>query len=86
MVKKIDEIRAKSDDALKEQIVTLKREGLNLRFQQASGELTNTNRRRVVKREVAMIKTVLSERASGKEVKKAAEAPKAKTAKKAKEK
>jgi large subunit ribosomal protein L29 len=60
---KIEELRAKSDDELKEQVLTLKKEGFNLRFQQASGELKNTNRRRQVRRETAQIKTILSERA-----------------------
>jgi len=73
MVKKIEEIRSKSDDALKEDVVALKKEGLNLRFQQASGELKNTNRRRLVRREVAKIKTVLGERAKAQGANKAKE-------------
>lgn len=60
---KIKDLRAKTDDELKDQVLTLKKEGFNLRFQQASGELTNTNRRRQVRRETAQIKTILSERA-----------------------
>lgn len=62
MVKKIDELRAKTDDELKDGVVLLKKEALNLRFQQASGQLKNTDRRRQVKREVAKMKTVLAER------------------------
>lgn len=62
MVEKIKDLRAKTDEQLEEEIVTLKKEGLNLRFQQASGQLTNTDRRRQVKRAVAKIKTLLTER------------------------
>lgn len=62
MVKKIEELRAKTDGELKDSIMLLKKEALNLRFQQASGQLKNTDRLRQVKREVAKIKTVLSEK------------------------
>lgn len=58
---KIKDLRAKSADELQEQLLTLKKESFNLRFQQASGELTNTNRRRQIRRETAQIKTILSE-------------------------
>ena len=59
---KIKDLRAKTDDELNEQIVALKKESMNLRFQQTSGQLTNTARMRQVKREVAQIKTLLTER------------------------
>lgn len=62
---KIKDLRAKTDDELNEQIVALKKESMNLRFQQTSGQLTNTARMRQVKREVAQIKTLLSERKTG---------------------
>ncbi len=59
---KIKDLRAKTDDELNEQIIALKKESMNLRFQQTSGQLTNTARMRQVKLEVAQIKTLLSER------------------------
>ena len=62
---KIKDLRAKTDDELNEQIVALKKESMNLRFQQTSGQLTNTARMRQVKREVAQIKTLLTERKTG---------------------
>ena len=62
---KIKDLRAKTDDELNEQIISLKKENMNLRFQQTSGQLTNTARMRQVKREVAQIKTLLSERKTG---------------------
>lgn len=64
---KIKDLRAKSDDELNEQIIALKKESMNLRFQQTGGQLTNTARIRQVKREVAQIKTLLSERKTGAE-------------------
>lgn len=59
---KITDIRAKSIDELKTEIVSLKKELFNLRFQKASGQLENTARMSEVKKTVAKIKTVLSEK------------------------
>lgn len=56
------ETRAKSDDELKDALASLKKEALNLRFQQASGQLENTARRQTVRRDIARILTVLDER------------------------
>jgi large subunit ribosomal protein L29 len=57
------DLRAKTDDQLKDQLLDLKKEQFNLRFQRASGQLENTARVRTVRREIATIKTVLGERA-----------------------
>jgi large subunit ribosomal protein L29 len=59
---KIADVRAKSDDELKGQLIDLRKEAFNLRFQVASGQLENTSRVRAVRREIARIKTVLNER------------------------
>ena len=56
------DVRAKSDDELKQQLLDLRKESFNLRFQGASGQLENTARVRQVKRDIARIKTVLGER------------------------
>ncbi|MCG8510133.1 MAG: 50S ribosomal protein L29 [Rhodospirillales bacterium] len=56
------DIRAKSDDELKDQLVDLRKEAFNLRFQAASGQMENTARVRQVRRDIARIKTVLGER------------------------
>ena len=56
---KAEELRGKSADELKSQLLDLKKESLNLRFQQASGQLENTARMRQVRRDVARIKTQL---------------------------
>ena len=55
--------RAKTPDQLKDQLVSLKKEQFNLRFQKASGQLENTSRVREVRREIARIKTVLGQKA-----------------------
>jgi len=59
-----DELRAKTPDQLRDQLVALKKEAFNLRFQQATGQLENTARMRVVRRDVARIKTVLNQKAA----------------------
>lgn len=56
--------RAKSDDELSGQLLDLKKEQFNLRFQQATGQLENTARVRQVRRDIARIKTVMSQRAT----------------------
>jgi large subunit ribosomal protein L29 len=58
---KTGELRAKSRDDLKEQLLELKKEQFNLRFQKATGQLENTARVREVRRDVARIKTILAE-------------------------
>ncbi len=60
-VTKIADIRAKSADQLAEQVLTLRREQFNLRFQRANGTETNTSRNKAVRRELAKIKTVQGE-------------------------
>jgi len=56
--------RAKSDDELSGQLLDLKKEQFNLRFQRATGQLENTARVREVRRDIARIKTVMSQRTS----------------------
>lgn len=58
------ELKAKSPAELREQLVALKKEAFNLRFQQATGQLENTARMRAVRKEVARIKTVLNQHAA----------------------
>lgn len=59
---KAEDVRAKSDDELNDQLLQLKKEQFNLRFQRASGQLENTARVRNVRRDIARIKTILGER------------------------
>ncbi len=60
---KATDLRAKSDDELKDQLLDLRKESFNLRFQVSSGQLENTARQRQVRRDVARIKTIKGERA-----------------------
>ena len=59
------DLRDKSLDQLREELVTLKKEQFNLRFQGATGQLENTSRVRTVRREIATVMTVLNEKARG---------------------
>ncbi len=56
------DVRSKSDDELKDQLMDLRKEAFNLRFQVASGQLENTARVRQVRRDIARVKTILGQR------------------------
>ena len=58
---KADDFRARSADELADQLAKLKKEQFNLRFQRANGQLEKTNRIRVVRRDIARIRTILTE-------------------------
>lgn len=58
------ELREKTADQLRDQLAQLKKEAFNLRFQQATSQLENTARMRGVKRDVARVKTILTEKAA----------------------
>jgi large subunit ribosomal protein L29 len=63
--KRLSDLKVMSSDQLKEELLKLKKEQFNLRFQRATGQLENTSRFRLIRREVARIKTLQSlERAS----------------------
>jgi large subunit ribosomal protein L29 len=58
------ELKDKTPDQLKDQLTALKKEAFNLRFQQATGQLENTARMRIVRRDAARVKTALNQRAA----------------------
>ena len=62
---KAEEFRALTPDQLDEQVTRLKKEQFNLRFQRATGQLENTSRVRIVRRDIARIKTLQAQRRSG---------------------
>lgn len=62
MSTKTEDLRVKSDDQLSTQLGELKREAFNLRFQGATGQLEKPARIREVRRDIARIKTLQSER------------------------
>ena len=61
---KADELRGKSPDQLRDQLVSLKKEAFNLRFQAATNQLENTARMRVVRRDAARVLTILNQKAA----------------------
>jgi large subunit ribosomal protein L29 len=62
MAKVTDDLRQKSDDQLSEALGELKREAFNLRFQAATGQLERPARVREVRRTIARIKTLQTQR------------------------
>ena len=61
---KIEDVRRLSQDELTDQLLSLKKEQFNLRFQAATGQLEKTHRVEEVRRDIARIKTVLRVKAS----------------------
>ncbi len=55
---KPEDIRGKSPDEMKSDLIDLRKEAFNLRFQVANGQLENTARIREVRRDIARIKTI----------------------------
>ena len=53
-----DDLRAMTPDQLDDELIKLKKEQFNLRFQRATGQLANTARVREVRRDIARVKTV----------------------------
>ncbi len=54
------DLKVLSDDQLSDELLKLKKEQFNLRFQRATGQLENTSRVRIVRRDIARIKTLAS--------------------------
>lgn len=61
---KIDEVRRLTPDQLTDQLLQLKKEQFNLRFQAATSQLEKSHRVEIVRRDIARIKTVLRSRAA----------------------
>jgi large subunit ribosomal protein L29 len=59
---RVSDLRAFSDDQLNEEVLKLKKEQFNLRFQRATGQLENTARVRVVRRDIARAKTIAAQK------------------------
>ena len=59
----IDDLKVKTDDQLQQQLIDLKRAAFNLRFQAATNQLEKPSRVRVVRRTIARIKTLQTQRA-----------------------
>ena len=59
---KAGELREKTPDQLREELASLKKESFNLRFQQATGQLEDTSRMRIARRDAARVLTILNEK------------------------
>ena len=59
------DLRVLSDDQLTDELLKPKKEQFNLRFQRATGQLENTSRVRVVRRDIARIKTIAAQKRAG---------------------
>ncbi len=76
---RLSDLRAMSEDQLDQEVLNLKKEQFNLRFQRATGQLENTARVRVVRRDIARVKTLAcAKKASSGRVPKPAPTPVAK--------
>ena len=58
------ELSSKTPDQLRDELLALKKEAFNLRFQKATGQIENTARIRQVRRDVARVNTVLNQKAA----------------------
>ena len=65
---KIGDVRAMSPDEVEDKILELKKEQFNLRFQRATGQLESTSRVRTVRRDIAKLLTIATERRAGKTI------------------
>lgn len=59
---KASDVRAMTEDQLSDELLKLKKEQFNLRFQRATGQLENTVRMRQVRRDIARIQTIAREK------------------------
>lgn len=83
---KAADVRAMSLDQLDDEVLKLKKEQFNLRFQRATGQLENTARVRVIRRDIARMKTIAAQKRAGIEPAAKAKAAPAKKTKSAKPK
>ena len=61
---RVSDIQAMTPDQLQDELLSLKKEQFNLRFQRATGQLENTGRIREVRRDVARVKTLTRQKAA----------------------
>ena len=64
--KRLSDIKVMTEDQLEDEALKLKKEQFNLRFQRASGQLPNTARVRVVRRDIARVKTIAVQKRAAK--------------------
>jgi large subunit ribosomal protein L29 len=64
---RLSDLRVMSADQLEQEILNLKKEQFNLRFQRATGQLQDTARVRIIRRDIARAKTIVTERRDAKQ-------------------
>lgn len=64
---KVADIRVMTVDQIDDEVLNLKKEQFNLRFQRATGQLENTSRVRAVRRDIARLKTIANQKRAGAE-------------------
>ncbi len=62
---KAADVRAMTLDQLEDEVLKLKKEQFNLRFQRATGQLENTSRVRAIRRDIARMKTIAAQKRAG---------------------
>ena len=62
---KAADVRAMTLDQIDDEVLKLKKEQFNLRFQRATGQLENTSRVRVIRRDIARLKTIAAQKRAG---------------------
>ena len=62
---KVADVRAMTIDQLDDEVLKLKKEQFNLRFQRATGQLENTARVRIIRRDIARMKTIAAQKRAG---------------------
>ena len=62
---KVADVRAMTIDQLDDEVLKLKKEQFNLRFQRATGQLENTSRVRIIRRDIARMKTIAAQKRAG---------------------
>ena len=72
---KASDARAMTVDLIDDEVLKLKKEQFNLRFQRATGQLENTSRVRVVRRDVARLMTIARQKRAGEPMPEAKDAP-----------
>ncbi|MCX7346924.1 MAG: 50S ribosomal protein L29 [Alphaproteobacteria bacterium] len=63
---KFTDVKAMTKDQIKDEVLKLKKEQFNLRFQKATGQIENTARIRQIRRDIARLKTAAAQQAAAK--------------------
>ena len=67
-IKRLSDLKTMTPDQLSDELLNLKKEQFNLRFQRATGQLENTGRVREVRRDIARVKTLSRQKAASAKV------------------